>query len=114
MAEGETCNQNADCEPGLFCKTMASWPFESKCSTLLGLEENCNDDYECLPKYFCWYASASEASSGTKRCLTKYGSTAGTNLGWATAPASSSLTDNEYNGLACETGLATNTAGTTS
>jgi hypothetical protein len=57
---GDLCSSNVDCDQNLYCQTGFNWPWESECQYLRKTGDSCNEDYDCLPKDFCWYASEEE------------------------------------------------------
>lgn len=71
--------------------------------------ENCEDDYHCKNKYMCWYATPADKGISVKRCIPKFGFADGVFFGWSPS-IDTSKSDQEYNGILCESGLATNSA----
>ena len=56
---------------------------------------SCRDDYDWDPRYFCWYASASDASSSTLTWLAKFTQPDGTLFGWK------DINSNALDGMVC-------------
>ena len=69
---------------------------------------SCNDDYDCDPKYFWWYASSTAKSSSTKTCLEKFSQSDSTTFGWA--DINSNALDGMINGKYCKSGYAVKSA----
>lgn len=111
-SSGESCRQHSDCDKKLACITSSTYPYAATCQSWL-TSGSCNDDYDCAPQYFWWYASASAASTSTKTCLEKFSQADGTTFGWKTVQSNAAL-DGLSNGKYCTSGFAresaTNTA----
>ena len=108
--EGEYCNNHADCNANLFCNKETIWPYRARCNDLLGKMEIWTEDYQWGTQYFWWYATSAEQTSGIMRCLEKFSADDDQTFGWSTAPTGITLSNNEYNGLFCKSGLAINTS----
>jgi len=111
--QGEPCFQHSDCNSQLSCRRSYIWPFETTCQSWASSGSNCDNDYDCSPMNFWWYASAADVASSTKTCLTKYSASAGVTFGWS-ALYSDNLKDAIHNGQYWSNGWAfmsaTNTA----
>lgn len=116
------CNTHEDCNPGLFCKVVTQWPYQSKCQPFLKTGEPCFSDFECAITDFCWYADPADVPADKtnkdvlksfKKCVTKYEAVDGTTFGWSQISANISTEDYVRNGLFCESGLAYNAANNT-
>lgn len=107
QAAGTVWGSHDDCDKNLYCKLGTVWPYSAVCTALVTLNELCTDDYSCHPSLFCWYASASDAAVPTKRCIERYAKPNNYVFGWATG-LDTSLTNQEYNGIHCTSGLAYN------
>lgn len=102
---GTVWKEHANCDNDLYCKTSTSWPYLSTCSELVTLNEVCDDDYSWISSLFWWYASANDKASDTLRCIERYAKPDNYQFGWSTS-LDSDLTDEEYNGIHCTSGLA--------
>jgi hypothetical protein len=100
---------DADWDVKLYCLKEAAWPFRAYCSNWKGNMEIWTADIQWAPRYFWWYATDTEKSAGTKRCLDKYSAADEQTFGWDIAPTTSSLTNEEYNGQFWESGFAVTT-----
>ena len=109
LASGSVWNTHSDWDANLYCKLGTSWPYQSVCSALLPINQIWYDDYSCQASFFCWYATSSDKSSGIKRWIERYAKPDNYNFGWSTT-LDSTITDQEYNGIHCSSGLAYNSA----
>lgn len=106
LEAGEFCAVDSDCDKNLFWKKEIKWPYRARWTSLLGDSEVCTGDNECQTRYFWWYATYTEQAAGTKRCIDKFSASDDQVFGWGSAPSTSTLSDNEYNGLFWASGFA--------
>ena len=105
QATGSVWKTHSDCDANLYCKTSTTWPYLSTCTALVTFNEECTDNYSCNPYFFWWFATANDKSSNTKRCIERYAKPDNFEFGWGTS-LDTSMTDQEYNGIHCTSGLA--------
>ena len=109
LSSGSVCSSHSDWDANLYWKLGTSWPYQSVWSALLPINQIWYDDYSWQAKFFCWYATASDKASGTKRWIERYAKPDNYLFGWSTT-LDSTITDQEYNGIHCSSGLAYNSA----
>jgi hypothetical protein len=107
------CHEHSDCNASLFCMKEAFWPYLSKCVDVKKLNDICVDDYSCHPSLYCWYATGSDRTANTKRCIELFAKPTNYEFGWSASLKPTEYSDFEYNGLHCSSGLANNPSGTT-
>ena len=59
---------------------------------------------------FCWYATEADSLANTKRCIERWAKPENYEFGYG-ASLDPLMTDQEYNGLHCSSGLAYNPSG---
>lgn len=69
LLSGSVWNSHSDWDANLYWKLGTSWPYLSVCSALLPINQIWYDDYSWQAMFFCWYATASDKASGTKRWI---------------------------------------------
>lgn len=52
--EGETCSVHEQCDKKLACRPSIIWPFETICLPLLEIGSECESEFDCKPRNFCW------------------------------------------------------------
>ncbi|TNV73756.1 hypothetical protein FGO68_gene11125 [Halteria grandinella] len=102
----ENCAQHSDCNTGLACIQETGWPFASKCRPLGNETATCVTSYDCKPSHYCWYQSAADAQSDTKRCMQLYAKPINATFGWRYVDPTDDMTNALINGQACATGFA--------
>lgn len=107
--QGEPCTSHFECDPKLSCRRSYIWPYATTCQSWASSGSYCLDDYDCDPNNFCWYESASDASSGTTKCMLKYSGEQYVTFGWK-ATYSDNLKDAIHNGRYWRSGWAYNSA----
>lgn len=110
LEEDQHCKDHSDCGPQLFCKKGDSFPYLSTCVSWVKLNTVCFDDFDCHPSLFCWYANAVDKGTSTKRCIERYAKPELYSFGWS-ASLNTKLSDQEYNGQHCTSGMAKNGGG---
>lgn len=68
----------------------------------------CTSDYQCEITHYCWYKSADDRATETKRCMEMYSQPKGTKFGWKQRDPDRRATLEDYtlNGKFCLNGLA--------
>ena len=51
---GETCSIHEECDKGLACRTASIWPYETLCLPMSDVGSQCETDFDCKPRNFCW------------------------------------------------------------
>jgi hypothetical protein len=82
------------------------WPWENECAPYRKTGDSCEEDYDCSPKDFCWYASTDEKKNNQTTCIELYSRKVGTVFGWAMKGTSPTYADYIQNGKLCHSGLA--------
>lgn len=65
---GETCSIHEQCHKQLACRPNNIWPFETTCLPLSEVGSECESEFDCKTRNFCWRLSKNEKSI----CLEKH------------------------------------------
>ena len=76
--EGETCSVHEECDKKLACRPSIIWPFETVCLPLLEIGSECESEYDCKPRNFCWKLNENSKSV----CLEKHSAPDFTEFRW--------------------------------
>ncbi len=95
---GDNCAQIADCDPDLTCKQDLIWPYATKCQKLGVRGTPCSNTFDCSPSFFCWYMTAADAQTDTKKCLDLYYNPEFTTFGWRYVDTDDGMTNAMVNG----------------
>lgn len=52
--KGDSCSSHVDCNNGLACRPSTKWPFATQCLALADVGSECETNYDCKPRNFCW------------------------------------------------------------
>lgn len=66
--EGETCSVHEECHKQLACRSNNIWPFETTCLPLSEVGSECESEFDCKTRNFCWRLKADAKSI----CLEKH------------------------------------------
>lgn len=102
---GDSCSDHYECNQQLACRRSFIWPFESTCQTWSSAGSDCFDDYDCDPTWFCWYQTAADVGTDTKKCMTKFSAEKYVTFGWKSL-YNNNLKDAIQNGYYCRSAWA--------
>jgi len=103
-SSGKGCYQHSDCKEGLACIASSTFPFATTWQEWK-TSGTWVDDYDCDPRYFCWYANSANVGTSTKTCLEKFSLSDGSTFGWYSSNSDAAL-DGLENGQYCTSGFA--------
>ena len=73
--KGDSCSSHIDCNNGLACRPSTKWPFATQCLALADVGSECETEYDCKPRNFCWKlvdATKNFAPEKTAVCLEQH------------------------------------------
>ena len=76
--EGETCSTHEECHKQLACRPNNIWPFETTCLPLSEVGSECESEFDCKPRNFCWKLAENKNSI----CLEKHSAPDYTEFMW--------------------------------
>ena len=76
--EGEACSSHEECDKKLACRPSINWPFETTCLPMLEIGSECESEFDCKPRNFCWKLSKDTKSV----CLEKHSAPDFTEFMW--------------------------------
>lgn len=69
---GDSCSSHVDCNNGLACRPSTKWPFNTQCLALADVGSECESDYDCKPRNFCWKLVDENLKPKKPTCLEKH------------------------------------------
>lgn len=72
--KGDSCSNHVDCNNGLACRASTKWPYTTQCLALADVGSECETQYDCKPRNFCWKLvdSKTDKPEVTSVCLEKH------------------------------------------
>ena len=82
---------------------MSYWPFQTICLPLADVGSECDTDYDCKPRNFCWKLAAADDDI----CLEKHSAPDDTQFYWDSTNYPTVNTESVYkHGEYCQSGVA--------
>ena len=84
---------------------MSYWPYQTICLPLAEVGSECESDYDCKPRNFCWKLTSS--ATEMKVCMEKHSAPDGTVIMWDAVKYPTITTEAVYfHGKYCQSGIA--------
>jgi hypothetical protein len=104
-SSGTSCAAHEECDIGLGCIPLSSWPYTTTCNALSGSGNTCTTHYDCDTASLCWYATRADFYSATKTCIAMFSLNETATFGWAPIYYDD-IKDSLWHGQLCTTGIA--------